>query len=124
MGKGVSTIIAVIILLIITISLAGTAYLFIYGMLTSHMSQSISVLGASCNGTHITLVVSNTGTENITDTEIKIYVNEQDAGTFGKTIGPHESEVETGIGTGIVEDGPNTLLVVSPSSSITETVWC
>ena len=123
MKKGISTIIATILLLIITISLTGTAYLFISGMLTGQMSQSISVLGASCNGTQIMIVVSNTGTKNITANQIKIYVNEQYAGTFGKIIQPHESEVNNTISTG-VKDGPNTILVVSPSNSIRETIWC
>ena len=60
MKKGISTIIAVILLLIITISLAGTAYMFIYNMLWRQMSKPISILGASCNATNsITLLISN-----------------------------------------------------------------
>jgi len=123
MKKGISTIIATIILLVITISLAGTAYLFMSGMITGQMSKSISILSASCNTTHILIVVSNTGTKEITDSDIKIYVNEQYAGPFGKPIKPHESEVNSTISTG-VQDGANTLLVISPSNSIRETVWC
>ena len=124
MSKGISTIIATILLLIITIGLVGTAYVFISGMLVSRISKTIDVLDASCNGTHITLIISNLGTERIESDEIKIYVNNQGPTSFGKTIDSHSSEVQVGAFTGLVQNTANTLIVMSPSNSVRQTVWC
>jgi|GEM_PF-6717777 len=65
MNKGIATIIATVLLLMITIALAGTGYLFVSGMLTGRTSKTISLLDASCSGAAITIVVSNDGTSSI-----------------------------------------------------------
>jgi len=57
--KGVSTIIAAILLLIITISLIGTAYMFITDMLRRKITKTISIMDRPpCNATnYITLII-------------------------------------------------------------------
>lgn len=122
MKKGISTIIAVILLLIITISLAGTAYMFIIGMLRRQMSKPIAILGASCNTTdYITLVISNEGTDPIKENEIDIYINDVLIGPFGKYIPPKETNSSSDfLGT----PDSNNVLAVSPSNSVEITVWC
>ncbi len=122
MKKGISTIIAVILLLIITISLTGTAYLFIIGMLKRQMSKPISILGASCNATnHITLVISNDGTEAIKENEIDIYINDVRMGPFGKYIPAKDTNSSSNFQGGA---GSNNIQAVSPSNSVPITVWC
>ncbi len=81
MKKGISTIIATILLLIITISLVGTAYMFVSGMIGARTSKTISV-DISCVNRKIVLVVYNQGNNMINNTstnkELKIYVNNTD----------------------------------------------
>jgi len=132
--KAQSTVVAVILLLIITISLAGTAYVFMGGMLTQKISKSISVLDASCDGTDITLVISNGGTNDIvnsaTDTDLKVIVdNTERTSTFHNqgsqfyTIGGHESKVLIDSTTGYIS-GKHTIIVTSPSNSIRLIIFC
>lgn len=123
--KGVSEIIANILMLIITIGLAGTAYVYISGMLTTKMEKTISVLDASCNGSHITMVVANDGTNSIAPAEFIVYINNQrvQPDPLSSSLAPHTIAVLTDLGTG-VKSGSNTVLVVSPSNSIRHTIWC
>jgi len=68
--KGISTVIATILMLLITIALAGTAYLYINGIFSSRTSVVLSLDGQStfCAGTvsgvpgNITVYVKNDGT--------------------------------------------------------------
>jgi flagellin-like protein len=120
--KGISTIIATILLLIITIALAGTAYVFISGVLTGKISKTISIMGASCNATnHITLVISNDGTDVIREDDIRIFIGTTYVGTFGKVIPPKESNVTSDIQG---SSGLNQIRAVSPSNSVEYPVWC
>lgn len=123
MKKGISTIIAVILLLIIVISLAGTAYMFMTNMLWRQMSKPISIMGdPPCNDTnHITLVIYNEGIETIKEDEIDIYIGDEYKGTFGKYIPPKESNSSSHIQGG---SGANNLRVISPSNYVEITAWC
>jgi len=127
MNKGIAAIIATILLLMITIALAGTAYLFVSGMLTGRTSKTISLLDASCNGTAITIVISNDGTTTVTDSELKVYIDNAHKSTeFSfqpSSIPPHSTAVATDATTGY-SSGTHTVLVVSPSNSVRQTVYC
>jgi len=94
--KGVSAIIATILMLVITIGLAGTAYVYISGMMTGKTAYTISVIDYSCSlcvppqvcTRNIELTVSNDGTANIASAGITIFVDNQDqSGTFGAYAG-------------------------------------
>lgn len=123
--KGVSAVIATILMLIITIGLAGTAYVYISGMLSSKMEKTVSVLDATCNGTHITMVVSNDGTDTIATGELTIYINNQVSGSgLGGDLNPRSTAVITGIDGAVTSGSSNTVLVVSPSNSVRQSVWC
>jgi len=63
MKKGISTIIATIILVVITIGLLATAYLYFAGIVT--VGAVVAVGSGSCNGSHITLSLRNDGTSNL-----------------------------------------------------------
>ncbi len=60
--KGISTVIATILMLMITIALSGTAYLYISGAFTQQTAAVIDVLDAVCSGAAITTTVVNQGT--------------------------------------------------------------
>ena len=122
MKKGISTIIAVILLLVITISLAGTAYMFIVGMLRRQMSKPISIMGASCNATnYITLLISNNGVEPIKENEIDIYIDDELIGTFGKYIKPKGTNSSSDFQG---KEDSNNVRAVSPSNFDELPVWC
>ena len=126
--KGVSAIIATILLLLITIALAGTAYVYMVGLIGGKTSKTISILDASCSGTNITLVISNDGTVTIdgdtTDgsSDLKVFVNNVEDTDFNfGDISPHSTGVSSDF-TG--NSGANTVLVVSSSNSVRQTVYC
>ncbi len=119
--KGVSAIIATILLLMITIALAGTAYIYMSGMISGRTSKTISVLDASCSSNIITLVISNDGTVDVTSSDIKIFVENVENTAFSlSTIEPHNTAVTDVTGT----SGANTVLVVSPSNAVRQVVYC
>lgn len=74
-NKGVSTIIATILVLLIAMALAGTAYIYFTGIMTGRTGLTISLQDASCNGTAMTLVIVNDGTRVMADEDLKILVN-------------------------------------------------
>ena len=135
MNKGISAIIATILLVLIAVALVGTAYLYVSGMLTGRTSKSISISDVSCTSNNITIVVSNDGTSSITNTasskELRIFVDNVDrtsvfnetGGTNSYTIAPHSTIVLLDNTTGY-SSGTHTVLVVSPSNSVREVVFC
>ena len=66
--KGVSAIIATILMLVITIALAGLAYSYMSGILTSRTAVvlTIDASATQCSGDMITVFVRNDGTTNAT----------------------------------------------------------
>jgi hypothetical protein len=69
--KGISTIIASIILVVITIGLISVAYLYMSGLLSGTTAKNIQLMDAYCDLTsssnyNITAIVKNIGTANIT----------------------------------------------------------
>ena len=73
--KGISTIIATILLVVITIGLVSTAYLFVGGVLTGQISKVISLVDAKAHK----VIVRNDGTATISSDDISISVNGQEA---------------------------------------------
>jgi flagellin-like protein len=120
--KGVSAVIATILLLMITIALAGTAYVYMTNLLKNRTSKTITLLDASCTGNLITLVISNDGALTIDgNNDIQIFVGSTRNDTFVLAdIEPHNAEVTNVAGSA----GPNNVLVVSPSNSVRQTIYC
>jgi flagellin-like protein len=64
--KGITPIISIIILLLITIGLASAAWTYMSGYMTGLLSRIIEVSTASCiSGTQVTFLVKNSGTNNV-----------------------------------------------------------
>lgn len=81
--KGVSTIIATLLMLIITIALAGLAYSYISGLFASRTGKVIDIdTGATfCSGTTITVYVKNEGTIDFNANAVNIQKQGQTAKT-------------------------------------------
>ena len=124
-NKGVSGIIATILLVMITIGLVGTAYMYFSGMIGGKTGKTISVTDVSCNTTgYITVVVSNDGTGNIADSDLTVLVDNVDRSAnyvFG-TISPHN--VATVVSTVVESSGQHTLLITSSSNAVRQVVTC
>jgi flagellin-like protein len=69
MKKGISTIVATILMLMIVIALAGAAYLYISGVFTSRISTAFEIVFADAS----TIGIRNIGTENIT--QLNVFVD-------------------------------------------------
>jgi len=62
--KGVSEVIAMVMMLVITLALAGTAYVFISGAFT-RQTQGIEVVDSYCSGGTVRITIRNIGTSTI-----------------------------------------------------------
>ena len=123
--KGISVIIATIILVVITIGLVATAYIYISGLLTSSTARNINLANAVCNSTgYITVIVQNIGTADIDGSKISVYVNgnkDSDC-TFSGTLSPGDSVscTTSNYDTGKWHD----VTVVGPGNSVSARVPC
>ncbi|MBI4182039.1 MAG: hypothetical protein HY520_03675 [Candidatus Aenigmarchaeota archaeon] len=75
--RGITPIISIIILLLITVSLAGAAFTFLQGYLFSSISKSFTVPtgGAYCSNSRLTVYVLNTGYQStLRDTDFSVLV--------------------------------------------------
>jgi len=79
--KGVSTVIATILMLMITIALAGVAYLYISGIMTGTASQQIKILDVTCTQTdegkaqYLVSIRNLDPRVTINSTEVKFFVD-------------------------------------------------
>jgi FlaG/FlaF family flagellin (archaellin) len=62
--KGISDVIAMLLMLVVTIGLVGLAYSYITGVFTSRTAVVLSIDAANsyCNSTHLIVAVRNDGT--------------------------------------------------------------
>ena len=64
--KGITPIIAIVILLLITIAIAGVAYTFITGIVTNTAGKTVQVTGVSCQADgDIVVYFQNVGTDTV-----------------------------------------------------------
>jgi FlaG/FlaF family flagellin (archaellin) len=143
--KGISTIIAEIIMVVITIGLISVAYLYMSGLLTATTAQSIALLDAYCESTdkNITVLIKNDGTSPINTTAIKWYVDgsdkslnvyPNDAGTSScynsaVTLGAGSSKSciicgKNVAGCANLQTGSRELRIIGPSNAVGGTVSC
>jgi len=130
--KGISAVIATLLLLVITIGLAMTAYFYINNMVQRSTAKVITTEPGYCTkkGTtwEITFVITNTGTENINDGDIKYTLNSGPVYNLRLATGssypiPPRSSAVGNITT--TQPGVNNLLIIPPSgSSIRQQVFC
>ena len=102
--KGVSTVIATILMLMITIALAGMAYVYLSGLVPGTMGKMISVTSATCsNATGKYYVVIRNQDPRLSmdfSTELTIFIDgipvpPSDISWSPKTVGPGETSTAT-----------------------------
>ncbi len=121
--KGISAIIATLLLLVITMGLSVTAYFYINNLITGRTNKVLSVLDASCVNGQIVLVVTNEGTNSIPASDVKLIVGTQAVNvTFNPNPLPPRSTAVITYGSGL--RGPQTLTIVTPSGTSKPTVYC
>ncbi|MCK4496605.1 MAG: hypothetical protein KAU24_00295 [Candidatus Aenigmarchaeota archaeon] len=138
MKKGITPIISIIILLLITIALAGVAYTFLMGQLYTRIGGSfdVPVGGAFCTNGLITIQVSNTGTADLhshpTDTDINDFITAQVDGV-DITASLETTAIPPGQGGTILRNydcttscasGPHTIDLGTESLVLHPTVYC
>jgi hypothetical protein len=115
--KGISTIIASIVLVVITIGLISTAYLFVGGVLTGSISKIISLSYAKNHK----IIIRNEGTEKISPDDIKINVDGKEAEILNpKEIEPKDTATLRFIPPEL-EMRSAKILVLGPSNSLSYT---
>jgi len=84
--------------------------------------KPISVMAYSCDRTTdiIALTISNKGNTRIEEDEIKIYINDELIGTFGKAIEPGTLSKNSFQG----NQGTNIVKAISPSNTVRIVITC
>jgi len=73
MRKGITPIIAIIVLLLITVALAGAAWTYLNTYMSGLTGQSVEVRDYFCtNHDTATIIIANTGTQSISSDDITI----------------------------------------------------
>ncbi len=130
--KGVSAVIATILMLMITIAMAGLAYGFISGAFTTKTGVVIEIDATStrCSGVIITVWVRNTGTMATTANLVSTSGTNSQGGTIGSVV-CGASTVNLYAGGGAVScatltgtAGTNTIIASGPANSVPGTVYC
>jgi flagellin-like protein len=126
--KGISDIIAMLLMLVITIAIAGLAYGFISGVFTGRTAVVLSIDGAStfCNSSHIVAYVRNDGTATSGTVTVTVYnstgvVNSASCPTTiasGVTVACAVSRDGSGIGTHTIT------ATAAGASTARATVYC
>jgi flagellin-like protein len=81
--KGVSAVIATILMLMITIALAGTAYMYITGVFQSRTAVVLAISDSDCDDTEITVWVRNDGSQQATGVNVAIDGTDVTCGATG-----------------------------------------
>ena len=126
--KGISVIIATIILVVITIGLVATAYIYISGLITGSTAKNIELVYASCNrvdGTgNMTIIVKNIGTTTFSPSNISVFVDGSKKSvtwdpSTDLSVGDSTSTTVSGL-----DLGYHDVSIVGPSNSISVRVQC
>ncbi len=57
--KGISEIIATVLILMIVVGLAGTVFVYLQGSLTGRVAKQVDLIDVSCNTTHVFATAKN-----------------------------------------------------------------
>ncbi len=132
--KGVSTVIATLLMLIITIALAGLAYSYISGLFSSKTGKIVSIDSDAtfCTGTTITAYISNDGTVDFTSNNVNVQKQGQVAAACtvaaNNVVAGGAAVACTGYGTGVTQG--NNIIVISgansngPTNTVRSNVFC
>jgi flagellin-like protein len=130
--KGISAVIATILMLMITIALAGVAYMYISGIFTAKTGVVIEfdATATSCSGTDITAYLRNTGTIATTLNLITVSGTTSAGGPITGGACAASGSLNPGAGslpcsvTLTGTSGTNTLIASGPTNTARGTVYC
>ncbi len=135
MKKGITPIISIIVLLLITVALAGVAWVYLSGYLTTQISESFNIVPGSPTcvdnaGTNeISVVVQNTGTSSLSETDFVLaQVDGVDVSGSLETVTIAKGQGETLLlgydCGGTCASGTHTVTLSTTSTSDTRPVTC
>jgi flagellin-like protein len=134
--KGVSAVIATILMLMITIAMAGVAYMYISGIFTAKTGVVIEIDETATNcagtlGTTITVYVRNTGTMKTDASKVALSGTRSDGIAIGSaTCGAATLALNAGGGSVACTQpltgtqGTNRIVAAGPTNTITGSVYC
>ena len=116
----------IILGLIIGALIAATALLYLSSInsINELTSSTISIIDASCINGKITLIISNTGTSDIADGGIKVFIDGSLSDDYG-TLDPINSQSnKVAVGITSYDSGKHIVTVTSSSNSEDRIVYC
>jgi flagellin-like protein len=132
--KGVSAVIATILMLMITIAMAGVAYMYISGIFTAKTGVVIEIdaTATSCATTTITVYVRNTGTIKTDASKVALSGTKPDGTALGTPGNCGVATLALNAGAGSVActttlgggQGTNRIVAAGPTNTITGSVYC
>ena len=129
--KGITPIISIIILLLITIALAGVAYTFLMGQVYTMISGSFAIPtgGAYCTAGTITIQITNTGSATLTTGDFiiaRVDGTDVTASLIAISIGPGEGAVllDSFNCGGNCGAGPHSIDLSTEQASQHQTIYC
>ncbi len=122
--RGITPIISVILMLMLTLSLAGIAFSYTRGMLSSTLARNINVIDATCKNGRMSLILKNIGTDDINVAkDLTVLLN----GEVVKSSRIKWSDKNIRAGGSIVtlkikncKDGSNTFKIIAGTGSIAD----
>lgn len=129
--KGISTVIAALLLLVITIGLTGVAGWYLFGLFAQKTGVVLELdqEASYCSGSSISLYIRNIGTDDVSANKLYVKVgsgtaqNCSSSGTIGAGGAPFEcAAVSSG-----VAQGANQVLVIGSgvaTNSVRRTIYC
>ena len=121
--KGVSAVIATILMLIITIALAGTAYMYISGVFSTS-TMAISVVDSYCSSNTATLVVRNQGTTDMAAASLTITSINEACGTDPVAAAISAGNTTTFTALTCTSGRSHTFRMRGPSNAVELSVYC
>ncbi len=126
--KGITPIISIIILLLITIALAATAYSYLSGYLFGQIGGSFSIPngGAFCSGGTITVIVRNDAVDgNLTNSDLNILtIDGNDVSVSASTIDLAPKKSGRLLNVNPYGTGNHEIVIGTTSNVIRQTVYC
>ena len=132
--KGISAVIATILMLMITIAMAGVAYMYISGIFTRQTGVVVEIdeTATTCLSNNTIIVyVRNSGTLQTDASKVTLSGTKSDATTWASTAcGAAATKINAGAGAvacaGLAAGttGTNTIVVSGPSNTARGSVYC
>lgn len=136
-GKGISSVLATILIVMITVAIIGLMYAWASGLfgttteaseketgaVVGAMQKQAQIIAATCGATNITFTLKATGTANLAQTELTLFVDDIiRSGVINKDINSTNSE-QFSFAKGVTA-GDHQLKVNAPAGPTTKIITC